>query len=77
MNFKANTEIPIFEKKTALLFVIYIHANFSKSPRGILRIGTFRRTENSQHFVLMLHYSTIFSCVKNTCTVYIVFTIKH
>ena len=41
---------------------MYIHANFwDFVPRDI------SQNLNSQHFVLLLHYSTIFSCVKNNC----------
>ena len=38
----------------------FIHANFSKSPWGIVRVATFRRTKNLRRFVVMLDYCTIF-----------------
>ena len=46
--------------KQQIINAYCIHANFSKSPWGILRVATFRRTKNLRRFVVMLDYCTIF-----------------
>ena len=53
----------------------HIHANFSKSQWGILHVGTFRRTKNSQHFVVMLDcmQHNNFMCKKTVFCIHVYF----